>query len=573
MIWESEFTPVILERGYDYFSHGHVESIQKISGGYRGIVSGMEDYLVHIFIDNETGEMREMDCTCPYAEDGRNCKHMVAVLYEIYEQEDDEDTEIEGIIVSDYSKLENIIEDMKPKEVRNELLSILKKDEKLSADFMRKYGQDEKSMLQYISEMKKTAATIVRQCSDRHGYVDWRKANILTSRLVNEVIEPLHDFISDENDAKTAFDVSLYVYYLFHETAIDDSGGETQYFTEECVDLWEEIVIEHEDSNLQKYVLEQLIIASNKIGMGEWMAEEIDDFISEYFNEDGLVLTKLAALDARIESFNNPKSWIEESNLSRCIKERMDYMREIGVAESEIVAFRNQYRYLSSIRRLEMQEFEEEGRIGDLIQLLKESMKLDENWPGLIATYSRKLAECYKKENDIEKYMAELQHYITTHSRGDVNVFSELKECYEKDEWAKKREEIFDILIQKNVDIKPLLASENLRDRLFGILAKKKVDDSVFAKHHLAEIHKYESTLRPEYDEELLDLYEFLLWKISEFAGGRSHYQEIVDFIRKMLVYPKGKERVRKLLESWRFTYDNRPAMQDELRVLYPEIL
>jgi len=90
-----------------------------------------------------------------------------------------------------------------------------------------------------------------------------------------------------------------------------------------------------------------------------------------------------------------------------------------------------------------------------------------------------------------------------------------------------------------------------------------------FEKIVFSELIKYEDALRPEYDSELLDLYERLIWEISEFAGGRSYYQEIVGFIRKMFSYPEGKLRAEKMLESWRFTYSNRPAMQEELRVLY----
>lgn len=78
--------------------------------------------------------------------------------------------------------------------------------------------------------------------------------------------------------------------------------------------------------------------------------------------------------------------------------------------------------------------------------------------------------------------------------------------------------------------------------------------------------------LRLEYENELLDLYESLIWKLSEFAGGRSHYKEIVSFIRKMFSYNEGKLRAGKMFESWRSTYSNRSAMLDELKVLYQDL-
>jgi hypothetical protein len=127
-------------------------------------------------------------------------------------------------------------------------------------------------------------------------------------------------------------------------------------------------------------------------------------------------------------------------------------------------------------------------------------------------------------------------------------------------------------LSAQGVDIKHLLAAEEVKEQLFESLTVEIHKGRGFAQHNLNEIIKYEDALRPEYEKELLDLYEELIWNLSEFAGGRSYYIEIVRFIRKMFTYSEGKARVRKLLESWRFTYSNRPAMQEELQVLYPEL-
>jgi hypothetical protein len=115
------------------------------------------------------------------------------------------------------------------------------------------------------------------------------------------------------------------------------------------------------------------------------------------------------------------------------------------------------------------------------------------------------------------------------------------------------------------------LAAEGLKEQLYAALVARVDSGRGYEKILINEITKYEDSLRPQYDSELLDLYENLISKISEFAGGRSHYQEIVRFLRRMLSYPEGSSRVSKLLEKWRFTYSNRPAMQEELQVLYRE--
>ena len=52
----------------------------------KAVVSGSKDYIVRIvFSEDDENDILDMDCTCPYACDGYNCKHMVAALYKFDE--------------------------------------------------------------------------------------------------------------------------------------------------------------------------------------------------------------------------------------------------------------------------------------------------------------------------------------------------------------------------------------------------------------------------------------------------------------------------------------------------------
>ena len=84
--WKDLFREHILARGEMYYYDGAVQELQKTEHGYHAVVEGTEDYEVDI--EMEDGQIYEMYCTCPYAEDGNNCKHMAAVLYEIEEQKE-----------------------------------------------------------------------------------------------------------------------------------------------------------------------------------------------------------------------------------------------------------------------------------------------------------------------------------------------------------------------------------------------------------------------------------------------------------------------------------------------------
>jgi hypothetical protein len=564
MDWEYNFSSIILDRGHDYYLYDNVESIQRIENGYRAFVRGTEDYMVHIYFNGT--HVGEMDCTCPYAEAGNNCKHMAAVLFAIDEQGETEE------FAGDVDKVEDMSAGMEVDEIRKELLSILEKDEDLKAGFMMKYARSSESIIKYIGQIKQTADAILYQCSDRGGYIDWRNAGIFASRLVSEVILYLMDFTSDDEEAKAAFDVSLYVYELFYDTEIDDSGGETQYFTDECISLWDKVLAGRENSELAEYMLDKLTLKYSEIGMGEYMADEIDEFISEHFKGKSFVLKKLEMIDERISSLENDDSWSGEFYLTRSIVERIELMKEMAIDEIEIDAFKNKYWHLPVIRKMEMEELENAGKLSELIQLLEKSKEMDKSSMRYVSEHSRKLVECYNKDGYYGKAKDELFVYITEYSLGDLDAFIELRASLPREHWEYRREEIFGILQKKRVDIKPLLVAEELKERLYNLLIDEINRSSGFEKHKLNEIGEYESVLKPEYQTELLELYVRLIWKMSEHAGGRSHYQEIVGFIRRMFTYEGGAKRAKKLLEGWRFTYSNRPAMQDELRVLESEI-
>ena len=573
MEWQRFFREHILERGYDYFCDGAVLDLKKAGDTLTATVKGTIDYFVRISFDGEL--ITDMSCSCPYAEDGNYCKHMAAVLFKHEEFGD-------GVKTNESDKIGNanmsadmtatlseVVAGMGTETLRKELLSILENDRDLSIGFMLRHNKSDDSMSQYISNKRKNADTILRQCADRHGFVDWRNASSFASRLIAEVIFELRDFTSDDDEAKAAFDVSLYVYHLFADTDIDDSGGETQYFTDECLNLWESIVENAENRDLLEYIYEKLTQTCEKIGFGEYMADEIDTFVSAHFKDDGFALTKLEAIDSRIEHFANDRSWHGDYELSKSIKERIKLMKDLGHSKGDIEAFRAQHWHLPAIREIVMSELENAGNLHDLIQLLEESKEMDSGFPGLVSKYSKKLVDCYFNDGWPGKAREELYTYVTEYNRGDMDAFYKLKQNTASDLWHQVRKKIFDALSAQRVDIKHLLAAEGLKEQLFEALMERVREGRGFEKIVFSELIKYEDALRPEYDSELLDLYERLIWKISEFAGGRSYYQEIVGLIRKMFSYPGGKLRAEKMLESWRFTYSNRPAMQEELRVLY----
>ncbi|UPW83222.1 SWIM zinc finger domain-containing protein [Lysinibacillus sp. Ag94] len=81
--FEKQFKKVIVQRGYDYYMNNQVIDIMQIdTSNWRAVVEGTEPYTVDVTF-NAQGDITYANCDCPYDDD---CKHIVAVLYEIKEQ-------------------------------------------------------------------------------------------------------------------------------------------------------------------------------------------------------------------------------------------------------------------------------------------------------------------------------------------------------------------------------------------------------------------------------------------------------------------------------------------------------
>lgn len=86
--WRDFFSSKIYKRGERYYEEGDVSNLKCTEKQITADVYGSDIY--EVTIDLEDGQVEGMDCTCPYAEQGEYCKHMVAVLLAAEDEELDE---------------------------------------------------------------------------------------------------------------------------------------------------------------------------------------------------------------------------------------------------------------------------------------------------------------------------------------------------------------------------------------------------------------------------------------------------------------------------------------------------
>lgn len=85
MIWTRYFTSAILNRGRIYWNNGRVGKLQMPDDKTcTSVVRGTHSY--HVSARLLSNDKLELDCDCPYAEDGNHCKHEAALLYKIEDE-------------------------------------------------------------------------------------------------------------------------------------------------------------------------------------------------------------------------------------------------------------------------------------------------------------------------------------------------------------------------------------------------------------------------------------------------------------------------------------------------------
>ena len=158
--WKKFFSKTILDRGYGYYLEGAVEDIDKEDDVISATVSGTGLYEVEIYLDNN--EVHDMECDCPYAEDGNYCKHMAAVLYELEHTDNAEKPSVK-------ESIGDIVNAANEATVRSFLTDVLENDEKLKQRFILLTSKQRSSLEHY----KKLIDAIVYEHEDKWGFFDY----------------------------------------------------------------------------------------------------------------------------------------------------------------------------------------------------------------------------------------------------------------------------------------------------------------------------------------------------------------------------------------------------------------
>ncbi|MBD5137428.1 MAG: hypothetical protein HDT39_16025 [Lachnospiraceae bacterium] len=567
MNWKNLFERHILERGYGYYCENAVENLNVSDGIVRADVMGSKDYEVEISLDN--GKVTDMYCSCPYATDGRNCKHMAAVLFEWSEGQKygnelkkngdtDENLFIKVHTVEAYKKkvnaIQKLVENADIAVVRSYLTSVLAENEKLLVCFNSIVNEQsiEEDIKSYISQVD----GIANRYLGRNHFISYYEADGFISELDDILDEGVHRMIAHMQYMR-AFELMNYIFTLIGNVDMDDSNGGIGMLAAQIYQLWLELIAKvNQDEKREMF---QWFTTHLNGSVIDYLEEYIEQIIMEEFREKEYMKQKMIFVEEMIKKSETMDSdWSRSYNTGKWAARYLSLLELQKCDKKEIEDFCKAHWENSSVRRYYIDLCINSKEYDLALKTLDESIALDSDYRGLVADYSKKKKEIYLLQGDKDAYIKQLWELVLNFEVGNLEVYRELKKQYGKDEWVEKREQIFRQLPQY-AHVEELYREERLYDRLL---------DFVLKTSGLYALQEYEEILKKDYPEQILQKYKDEVNQMASYTGDRKKYQQLVALLRNMQKIKGGSKVVEEIVAEWKVQYRNRPAMMDELRKL-----
>src|SRR3989338_2024190 len=563
--FESTIDERIVNRGSEYFADGAVGGLKQIKDGvWVASVEGTEKYKVRINLKGD--EVAEHSCSCPY-DLGPVCKHIVAVLYELRDQQYGQKKRIESSKKSSKNK--------SPKKPQASLEEIISQMPRASLNaLLLDYAGREPDLIDYIFAKHALQASvtdkehyqqIIRNTVDsargRHGFIGyWESSKAVEGAEM--ILDKAQEFISDSEAQK-----ALPIYQCVLEEMVpllqdaDDSNGCIGGVIDQafeglsiCARLANDKVFREE---LLNYLFNEFE-SKRYEGWSEWRWNflELAAQVVETTQEQKRLFEKL---DQTTRSRKGDSEWSGRYNEETIRRIKLTVAERLGT-EKDVEDFLNQHIENPDMRERSLERAFERKDFTLVKQLAKDGIVLDEKQKigrFLINGWTGWLLRAAQAERNIPEIK---EHSLALFLKnGDLDYYRIYKKCFSKPEWVAEVERVIGLLKKSGEDNEGTLAQIFIQEeRWDDLLVFVQQDVNAYV------LEAYKGYLDSRYPKELAAMYEKVI--IEELAPlvGRNHYQRVGQFLRQMKKIG-AQERVKALMEEMSNKYKNRPAFLEEI--------
>ncbi len=531
--WKYLFSPVILERGRDYFYGGDIDHIEKTADGWKAEAHGTDDYEVRIRYKGN--RIESMECTCPYAADGRHCKHMAGLLYALHytgfrEEPENEQTET----------LEEILDRMNEEQLREELGSILREEARYRDRIVRKYTSlpADRNVVEHIAAELDSLSDVY---GDHYGFIDWRSGGDYADAFKTCLEDNLEPMIV-RGEYRAAFEVLKEAFYILNTVEMDGSNGEHGEIAAVIEAFWEKIIRlspENERDRMHDWFAEMKEISDN-LNCGD----SIDTALEYFFDDEKYILPMLEEIRKDLDENADEMS---EYELKSCLHKYEDLLKRIHADLSEYEAWLDGHGERKAVKEIRLEQMREKNERLAAAAILEDLYRMEtDRWDR--ARQLRELIGLYTALDDTEKLKDALKRMLFDCESKSTEYLYQYEDLCEKEDWPMERE----AYLAKHRDLKPQVY---LHDGEYGLLM-----DSL-KEQDITVVDTYREKLKDLYPEELLKIYMRHLRRLEMRHPNNSTYREMERYLLYTADIPGSVEVVCSLIDEWTNTYPTRKGM------------
>lgn len=537
----------ILKRGLAYFKRGVILDFSEIyNGNYEAIVSGTEQYTVHLEVKNNT--ITTYNCDCPY-DYGPVCKHIIAAIF--YLQED-----IPAISIPNPKKSKSISQQVKDllqviphTELKDFIQENSEKDRQFRNHFLAYFGH--LNQKQSKAFYQKQIHSILKTAAGRDGWIGWQDMKYVVSSM-QVFLDNSENFVSNRN-FKSVFYCNTALLEEMTEALQygDDSNGEFGYFIDAALGFLYKLTQEKLPDKLRKELFEYCITSFNQKLFEGWdwhlgMLHLACEMIDKEKDADSII----ACLDTISEGYIINQAQALKLDLLRMFK-----------AKNEVDTFIHKHISNNAIRKKEIEKAFEEKNFERVITLSKDGIEWDKkDKPGLVKAWYNWLLKVAQVQRDTEKIIEYARFLFIDNFYPEQDYYQVLKDTVDRESWHEFLENIIKEITPtqswtKIELIRKIYIKEKWWDKLFLMLKQNPT---------LENIKQNESYLSKTYATQLIDLYDKAILKYLDEQMGRTSYRQACRYLRRMKKLG-GTEQVNELIDIIKSKYPRRIALMDEL--------
>lgn len=549
ILFEHLFRDIILERGYSYHLNNQVKNIKEIGNIITANVLGSEIYNIEVTMNEN--QIVDMDCDCPYFDEGGNCKHLAAVLYAVSKKGfNQENTFIEDTVIM---STEEILKSLSYEEILGFLNDELAFNKDLLFKFRARFQKENSK--EDISYYRNHIDTVVNHHLGYDNFINYNGISAFQQDM-DEVFESIGNLVKNQ-EHKIAFELIKHIIYIISNLDLDDSFGTTGTIMDDLVNTLCDIINDC-PNDLNNEVFDWLCrMIDGKIL--DYLEDDLIVVFLEYYNEDDRIIKKIVIIDNIISNITNTNSWSDEWKLTRWVENKITLLNKIEGKEAEVLTTLQKYVHLSGIRDILTDDYIANKDYEQAVELLIEGKKLYSDKPGIVSTYSNKLIEIYRLTKNSVDLLEESKRKLFIYSPDSLDAYKGYKVLFTPTEWEMERYVVLERLKKTRCDMKVYFSEEKMLSQLF-----REIKDSTY----LRGLDTYEDILRDVFSSELLEMFIGRVQNMAAHTGDRKHYKNIVSELKRIQKYPNGETTAKNILTEWRIKYRNRRAMMEELNVI-----